>query len=177
MDGRGQTFRARAADELRRFFILFVFLWILFGLFVLNERIILRQHGIGFSSQGFAIFNALVLAKIMLIAEDLNLNHWLRRRPLIYSILHYSILLTVLFIVFHVIEQMVVGVLKGETLANSVPAIGGGGFGGLMCLAVILFVTLIPYFGFRNVSRALGSGRLKSLLFGSPMDTLRASCT
>src|SRR5690242_16146523 len=98
-DSRKQKLKARAIDEVRRFAVLFVYLWILFGLFVLNERIILRQQGIGFSSQGFAVLNALVLAKVMLIAEDLNLGHWLDRRPLIYPILHDSFLFAVLFIV------------------------------------------------------------------------------
>ena len=57
-----------------------------------------RRRGISFSAQGFAFFNALVLAKVMLVAEDLDLGRWLQRRPLIYPILHESLLLTVLFI-------------------------------------------------------------------------------
>ena len=164
---RGHQLKERAIDEVRRFAALFVYLWILFGLFVLNERIVLRQQGIGFSSQGFAIINALVLAKVMLIAEDLNLGHWLDKRPLIYPILHDSLLFTVLFIVFHVLEKVVIGLFEGGSLANSIPAIGGGGMAGLMCVAAILFVTLIPYFGFSIVSRAMGPGRLKTMLFGT----------
>jgi hypothetical protein len=175
--GRRQQLKQRAFDEVRRFAVLFVYLWILFGLFVLNERIILRQQGIGFSSLGFAIFNALVLAKVMLIAEDLNFGHWLDRRPLIYPILHDSFLFTVLFIVFHVVEKVVVGLFEGRTLADSVPEIGGGGIGGLLCVAVILFVALIPYFGFRIVSRALGPGRLNAMLFGTALRTSDAGST
>jgi hypothetical protein len=71
-DGRSKQLKARAVDEIRRFAVMFLYLWILFGLFVLNERIILGQRGIDFSTQGFATFNALVLAKVMLIAEDLK---------------------------------------------------------------------------------------------------------
>ena len=158
--------KQRVADEIRRFFVMFLYLWVLFGLFVLNERIVLRQHGIGFSSQGFALINALVLAKVMLVAEDLNLGHWLRGRPLIYPIVHESFVFGVLFICFHVAERVVVGWFKGETVAASVPAIGGGGFAGLLCVALILFVALIPFFAFRNVDRALGGSRLRALLFG-----------
>ena len=54
---------------------MFLYLWVLFGLFVLNGTIILHQHGISFSSQGFAVISALVLAKVMLVAEDLKLGH------------------------------------------------------------------------------------------------------
>lgn len=158
--------KQRAMEEIRRFFVMFLYLWVLFGLFVLNEQIILRQHGIGFSSQGFALINALVLAKVMLVAEDLNLGHWLRGRPLIYPIMHESFVFAVLFICFHVAEHVVVGWFKGETVAASVPAIGGGGFAGLLCVTLILFIALIPFFAFRNVDRALGEGRWRALLFG-----------
>lgn len=166
---RGRLFRLRkrAVEEMTRFVVLFLYLWILFGLFVLDERIILRQHGIGFSAQGFAAFNALVLAKVMLVAEDLNLGRWLDRRPLIYPILHDALLFTVLFIAFHVVEEVAIGVIHGRSVQSSVPAIGGGGLAGLLCVAVIMFVALIPFFAFRNFSRALGAGRLNALLFGT----------
>jgi len=158
---------ARILDEARRFVVLFLYLWILFGLFVLNERIILREHGIGFASQGFAVFNALILAKIMLVLEDLNLSRWLARRPLIYPILHDSLLFSILFVAFHVLEEIMVGLFRGETAASSVPAIGGGGLAGVLCVALILFFSLIPYFAFRNFSRALGPSRIEAMLFKS----------
>jgi len=86
----------------------------------------------------------------MLVAEDLDLGRWLRGRPLIYPILYESLLLTALFICFHVIEHIVIGRFKGEALAASVPHIGGGGLTGLACVAAILFVALIPFFAFNT---------------------------
>lgn len=160
-----RTVRQRVVAETRRFVVMFLYLWVLFGLFVLNERIILRQQGIGFSSQGFAILNALVLAKVMLVAEGLDLGHWFRHRPLIYPILHQSLLFSILFICFHVAEGVMMGLFKSQSVATSVPVIGGGGLAGLITVAVILFVALIPFFAFREVSRALGSDRLNALLF------------
>jgi hypothetical protein len=165
--GRAQRLGRWAVHEMTRFVVLFLYLWILFGVFVLHQSIVLREHGISYSAQGFALINALVLAKVMLVAEDLNLSRWLDRRPLIYPILHESLLFTALFIAFHVLEELAVGLVHGETLAQSVPAIGGGGFAGLVCVAVIFFFALIPFFGFRNLSRAIGPDRMKTLLFGS----------
>jgi hypothetical protein len=72
----------------------------------------------------------------------------------------------VLFICFHIVEHTVIGLFHGETIAASIPAIGGGGFAGLLCVAVILFIALIPFFGFRAVSRELRPGRLNAMLFG-----------
>ena len=172
--GRAQKIGRWVLHEMSRFVVLFLYLWILFGVFVLHQSIVLREHGIAYSSQGFALINALVLAKVMLVAEDLNLSRWLDRRPLIYPILHESFLFTVLFIVFHVLEELVVGLVHGETLAQSVPAIGGGGLAGLACVAVIFFFALMPFFGFRNLSRAIGPNRMKAMLFG-PWDAAGAA--
>ena len=63
---------------------------------------------------------------------------------------------------------MVVGLVVGETLAVSVPTIGGGGVIGLVCVALILFISLVPYFAFRRVSRELGPGRMREMLLGPP---------
>ena len=164
---RGRKLKERALDEAKRFLVMFLYLWVLFGLFVLNERIILGERGISFSSDGFALLNALVLAKVMLVTEDLNLGRRMQRRPMIYRILFESLLLTAMFICFHVAEHLVVGLFKRETVAASIPAIGGGGLAGVVCVAVILFVSLIPFFAFRNVSRELGPGQLNAMLFGT----------
>ena len=165
--GRGRKLAERAVDEVRRFVVMFLYLWVLFGLFALHQMIILHQEGMNFTTQGFALVNALVLAKVMLIAEDLRIGHWLRSRPLIYPILGESLIFTVVFICFHVVEHLVIGLFKGETLRESVPVIGGGGLAGLLSVAMIFFVALIPFFAFRNLSRELGADRLKGLLFGT----------
>jgi hypothetical protein len=163
--GRASRLKARAIDEFKRFVVMFLYLWLLFGLFALHERIILREQGINFTAQGFALINALVLAKVMLVAEGFNFGRWLNRRPLIYLILYNSFLFAALFIVFHVVEDLVIGLIHGDSVRASIPVIGGGGVVGLLCVAVILFVALIPYFAVKTLNRALGPGQLKALLF------------
>jgi hypothetical protein len=165
---RGRSLKERAIHEARRVVVLFLYLWVMFGLFALHERIILRENGLDFTRQGLALVNAFVLAKVMLVAENLNLGRWLQRRPLIYPILHEAFVLALVFICFHILEHVAIGLIKGQSVAESVPTIGGGGLIGLSCVAAILFVSLIPYFAFQNVSRALGPDRLKGLLFGTP---------
>lgn len=157
----------RAVATAKQFLVLFLYLWILFGLFVLNERIILRQHGIDFVAHGMAVFNTFILAKVVLVAEHLNFSRWLNRRPLIYPILHDSFVFSVMFIVFHLLEEEIVGLVRGKGSPESISGIGGGGIGGIVCVAVIFFFTLIPFFSFRNFSRAIGPDRMNEILFGT----------
>jgi hypothetical protein len=163
-----RSLKAKAADEFRRFFVLFLYLWILFGVFVLNQGVALREHGINFAMQGFAFINALVFAKVMMLFEIFDPGRWLRARPLIYPILYETLLLTVLFLVAHVVEKSVEGMFHGKTIIDSVPVLGGGGLAGFLSITAILFIALIPFFGLRNLSLALGEGRLYAMVFGQP---------
>jgi hypothetical protein len=160
--------RERVIKEVKLFAVMIVYLWVLFELFTLYEFIILRKRGIYFSPQeGFALINALVFGKVMLVALDLGLGHRIRRHPLIFPILFETFLLIVICIGAYIVEHLVVGLFKRETLASSIPAIGGGGLLGYVCVAVIFFIEMLPYFAFRNVSRELGPGRLNAMLFGT----------
>ena len=163
-----KSLTAKAADEFRRFLVLFFYLWILFGVFVLNQGVVLREHGFDFALQGFAFINALVFAKVMMLFEIFDPGRWLRKRPLIYPILYETLLLTVLFLVAHVLEKTLEGLLRGKTMAESMPLIGGGGLLGLLSATAILFVALIPFFGLRNLSLAMGEGRLWAVIFEQP---------
>ena len=61
-DPQRRSIGQRLATELRRFVGMFAYLWVIFGIYVLAERIILREHGIPFTAQGLAFFNALASA-------------------------------------------------------------------------------------------------------------------
>ncbi|WP_421694644.1 hypothetical protein [Aestuariivirga sp.] len=158
----------RAKDQIRQFLLMFFYLWVQLTLFVLNDRIALNEHGLTLTFNGLALVNALVLAKVMLLMEDLHLSRWLDNRPLIYSIIYESALLSVMFLVFHVAERLAVGMWHGHTLEGSLPMIGGGGFSGVVSVALILFFSLLPFFAFKHLTRAVGAARVKALLFKAP---------
>ncbi len=163
---------AKAVEEFRRFVVLFLYLWVLFAMFVVNQSIVLREEGIPFAAQGFALINALVLAKVMLLFEAFDPGRWLRRRPLIHPILFEAFLLTILFVIVHILEKAIEGLIHGRTLVESLPNIGGGSLVGLLSVTAILFIALIPFFAFRNLGLVLGQDRLIALIFGSKRDPL-----
>lgn len=164
----GPTLRQRAAHEMRQFAIMFLYLWALFGLFVLNESLVDRAHGNAIVLQGFAVINALVLAKVMLLAEMLDVDRLFRRWPLIFTILFEALFYTVLFLIVHVLERVLVGLWHGETVSASMPSFGGGGLAGLLIVAAIVFVSLLPFFTFKHVARAIGPERMQAILLQSP---------
>jgi hypothetical protein len=146
---------------------MFVYLWLLFALFTYHKAIVLAHYNIEFKPFGIAMFNAFVLAKIMLVVEKMNIAAKLRGRPLVYPILHKSFVLAVVFLLFNMAETVIRGLGKGETFADSLPKFGGGSLGEMIVVAIILAVALIPFFSFRELSRALGKGVLGALLMKS----------
>jgi hypothetical protein len=173
---RKPTLKERAAHQLREFLVMFIYLWALFALLVINQSIVLAREAQDYEAHGFAILNALILAKVLLIGEDLHLGDRFRDKPLLYSILYKCFIFTLFIIGFHILERVIVGVWRGRTIAQSFPTIGGGSVNGILSLGATLFVALIPFFAFREISRVIGRGALWSLLLsrGTRVYTLQS---
>lgn len=173
-DERLRHLKQRGVDEFRRFLVMFAYLWAVFGLFVLNEAVILRKADINFLAQGFALLNAAILAKVMLIAEALRVGRRFDHLPMIYPIVYKSVVFATVFIAFHGFEEIVVAAIKGKPIAASLPAIGGGTWMGAALVWAILAVSLLPFFALREISRFMGEGRLWKLMFNRVDD--RPTC-
>jgi hypothetical protein len=161
--GRKLTFKERMLHNFREFVAMFLYLWLLFGLFSYHEAIVLAKHHIDYKPFGLAFINAFVLAKIMLVAEELRVGTRFRKSAPIFPILHKSLLFAVIFICFNMAEEIVIGLFKGETVTESIPKIGGGSLLGLVIASLIITVALIPFFAFRELSRVMGKGVLETL--------------
>jgi hypothetical protein len=65
---------------------------------------------------------------------------------------------------FEMVEETIVGVFRGKSVAESIPNIGGGTFAGLAIVAGIASVSLIPFFAYREVGRIIGRDKLRAIL-------------
>ena len=87
--------KTRAKEQIRDFALIFLYLWIVFGMMAIHKSIILWRHQINSVSHGLAVVNALVFAKVMLVAQDFNLGHRLHDKPLIYAVIFKSVLFAI----------------------------------------------------------------------------------
>jgi hypothetical protein len=159
-----RTFKERIFHNFREFVAMFLYLWLLFALFTYHETIVLAKHHIDYKPFGLAFINAFVLAKVMLVAEELRIGTRFRRRAPVVPVLHKSLVFAIIFICFNMAEEIVIGLWKGKTVAESIPKIGGGSPFGLVIAGLMFTVALIPFFAFRELSRVLGKGVLETLL-------------
>jgi hypothetical protein len=152
-----------AAREARKFLVIFLYLWVLFGLFALHKSILLPDEGVIYG-QGFALVNAFVLAKVMLVGDHLHVGESFETRPLIYPVLFKSAVFAIILVCFDLIEEVVVGTFRGKTVSESIDSIGGGTLEGLLSVGVIMFVVLIPFFAFREMTKVIGNREMRDLL-------------
>ena len=144
---------------------MFLYLWLVFGLLAIHQSIILSQYKIDYQSHGLAVVNALVFAKVMLIAEDLRLGDRFNEKPLIYPILFKSLLFAIALMCFHIAEHVLVGMWHGQKIGESVSEIGADKLRGIVSASVIATVALIPFFALREISRVFGRGQVWSVFF------------
>ena len=154
-----------AIDETRKLFGIFIYFWVLLSLFSFHKALVLNEENLIYH-QGFALLNALALAKVVLVGEIFRVGDNLKNRPLIYPIMAKSAIFAVILICFHIIEETFIGLLHGKTFSQSIPDIGGGKLQGILMIGIIMFVVLLPFFAFGELERAVGEQELRSLLFG-----------
>lgn len=146
--------------EVEQLLVIVLYLWVIFGIYVLCETIILAKQHVHFLSHGFALINALVLSKILLIAEDANFANRFQRGPLIFPVLFKALAFALLLVAAHVGESLLIGLWHHETFAKSVPPVGGGTVQGFLCVVALMFIALVPFFAFREIGRVIEPDQL-----------------
>src|SRR5271155_2374826 len=115
----GVSLKNRAADEIKRFIVIFLYLWVVFALLSLHTSFVLSQHHLDYQEHTFAIINAFIFAKVLLIGEHFQFGTRFKDKALIYPILHKSFIFTVVGIGFHIVETALVGLWHGNSITDS----------------------------------------------------------
>ena len=165
METTSRALKQKAIEQMKEFLLIALYLFLVFGLFVVYKSMILSEQHIAFAYHGFALINALALAKVMLVAKDLHLGERFDDAPLIYPTLLKTALFTVVLACFKILEDAAVGLYHGKSFGESIAELGGGTLQGILILTLLLFVILIPFVGFGELKRVLGEGKLKQLFF------------
>jgi hypothetical protein len=162
------SLKEKAISEAKKFAVIVGYLWVLFVLFEIHKITILRGQNpatpLGYRV-GFAFINALILGKIILIADAFSFGEGFKNRPLVYAILFKSATFSLLLVCFDILEEVIVGLVHHKTITQSMPTLGGGGVVGMLLVALMVFIVLIPFFSFREIARLIGEDELLSILF------------
>ena len=159
------SLKQKAYHELKEYVAIVVYLWLVFGLLLLYKSVILNEEHISYVARGIALVNALVLGKFILIAKAFHLGDTADDAPLIYPTLLKSALFSIVLACCKILEDAAVGFYHGRSFSQSITDLGGGTLNGILTLTLLMFVVLIPFFGFGELQKVLGEGKLAQLFF------------
>jgi hypothetical protein len=121
-----------------------------------------NESGSSTLTYGFALINAVVIAKVILIGEYVRLGKRHESRPLFFSALYKAFLFTLFVLVFHFIEEIVKQLLHGGNVRT---AFRETRLDELSARTIIVFSVFIPLFAFRELRRVMGEDKFRDLFF------------
>jgi hypothetical protein len=167
---KSEELKQKAKHELIEYAVNVAYLAIVFAAFTWYRRLILASYDITYTNYWFALIQALILGKVVMIGGIFRLGRSLEGKPLIYSSLYKTAVFCLLCAAFTVAEHTVVGLWKGGGLAAGLHEISEKGGHEVLANTLMLFVSLLPYFAFRELGRAIGRDRLREIFFLSRPD-------
>ena len=135
---------------------------------LLYKYALLREAGPAYLPFGLAAAKALILGKFVLIGEAARLGSRLKSRSLLQLIARRALLFLLLLILLTLIEEIVVGWVHGHSMAHTLAEYGQRSSLEMLATCLLMLLVLVPLVAVTEVSRALGSGALRRLLFAPP---------
>jgi hypothetical protein len=154
--------KQKAVDEFKQMTIITVYLAFFFCALATYSMLLMKKSELAYFPYGAALVNALVVAKVILIGEAAHLGKKLEARPVVYSCIFKSFLFTLLVVAFHVVEEIIRGMVHGKDITGVFRDIH---LDEVLARSVIIFCTFIPFFAFKELGRVLGPEKFRDLFF------------
>jgi len=101
----------------------------------------------------------------MLLGKAVKLGERTTTRPLIWPTLEKSFAFLVMLMILTTIEEAVVGLFHGQSIAASLGDLFGPRLQETIAGYLIMLLVLIPYSAFMVLAQTLGEGRLARMFF------------
>jgi hypothetical protein len=159
----GSTAR-KFVRELRQYAEISAYLYICFGALLFYKLAILHGHGVSYAPYGMAAIKALVLGKFIILGHMAGLGERYGKRRAVSVIAYKSFIFLGMLLALSVMEEAVVGLFHGQSVAASLAAFLGGSLLQVLATCLIMLLILIPYFAYGELGEVLGEARLRQLL-------------
>jgi hypothetical protein len=160
-----KSLKEKIFHELVEYWINVIYLTLVFAAFTVYRRFLLAAYDITYTNYGFAVIEALILAKVIMIGAVFRLGRGLEQKPLIYPTLCKTAVFTLFLGIFTVLENVVKVLWKGTGFTGNVADFLGKGHNEFLANALVVFVAFIPFFGVKELGRVLGEEKIRALFF------------
>ena len=157
--------KQKAKHELKELLVIFFYLAFFFCALVTYSMLLLNEYHVKYLNYAFALINALVITKVIMIGEYAHVGKRGETKPLVLSALWKAFLYTLLVFAFHVVEEVIKRLIHGAAMAEASRNIR---IDELLGRSLVVFCVFIPFFAFREFRRVMGEDEFKALVFGKP---------
>ena len=148
--------KQKVLHELKSYWLLVLYMAIFFGVFTTYRRLLLAHYGISYADYGISVIRALVLGKVVLVAEALRLGRRFDEKPLMVPTLYKTFLFTVCMALFDIAETLVRGLMGGLGPMGAVNELMTRFHYEWVSRTLVIFFAFIPFFAVRELRRVLG---------------------
>lgn len=156
--------KQKARHELQEMLVLFCYLAFFFCALTAYDMFLLRRYNVEYLAFGFALINALVITKVIMIGEYAKLGKRHENKPLYISVLWKALVYGVLVFAFHVVEEVIKRLIHGADMSMASRNIR---FDNLAARSIVVFCVFLPLFAFREFRRVMGEDEFQALVLGS----------
>jgi hypothetical protein len=157
-----RSLKEKAAHELAQFVAIFLYLAFFFCALATYSMLLLKDFNVSYFKYGFALINAFVIAKIILIGRYAHLGKKYEAKPLLQVAVYKAFFFTLLVFGFYVIEEVIGLLVHRENLASALHKIG---VDDLLGRSLVVFCTFITLFAFGELQRVLGEENFRELFY------------
>jgi hypothetical protein len=163
--------KEKAKHEAKELLYVFLYLAFFFCALATYSTLLLKEYEVPYWNYAFALINALVIAKVILIGQAVHLGERYEHKPLLLSAVWKAFLYSLFALAFHFVEELVKRLIHGAGMAEASRSIR---IDALLGHTLVVFCTFITLFAFMEFRRVLGEDTFYSLLFSSerPLNVL-----
>ena len=163
--------KKKIVHEVVEYWINFGYLAFFLVAFMWYRRLILAEYQVQYTNYWFPLFEAAVLAKVIMVGDLFRLGRGMENKPLILSTLFRTVTFSVWVAIFNVLEETVRGLLRGDGLTGGFEEIASRGWYELLSRCVVIFAAFIPFFSFKELERVMGPEKFRALFWrrGTPV--------
>ena len=145
----------------------FIFFLIMFHLLLVTKALLLKHYGIASESSAIAAISALIVAKVVLIANRIPFLNLYPRKPLIYNVVLKTMVFSIFVMLFMFVEELARLARKDGGFAAAWANISGDfSWSYFVVREAWIFVLIMLYCAGAELTRVVGKEKVTEIFFG-----------